>query len=251
MKSLPGVADDAWTHLRERTPARIALGRAGASLPTDEVLRFGLAHAAARDAVHARLDAAALASTLALEGFRVLRAHSAAEDRRSYLMWPDLGRRLDQESRVRLEQQPPASELSIVVADGLSACAIHAHALAVLLQLRAALGAGWEGVPVVVASQARVALGDAIAVALRARAVAVLIGERPGLSATDSLGIYFTWAPRAGTRDSERNCISNIRPAGLCYEAAVDQLVALIGAARRTGITGVRMAAALAALTQT
>ncbi|GIZ50338.1 ethanolamine ammonia-lyase subunit EutC [Noviherbaspirillum aridicola] len=245
MSRPPRTAGDPWQQLRSCTRARIALGRTGSSLPTTEVLRFGVAHAAARDAVHAALDVAALATALAGGGFRVLQAHSAATDRQVYLLRPDLGRRLDDESRMRLEKEAPASELAIVVGDGLSAAAVQEHALPVLERLRGALDGDWDGRPVVIARQARVALGDGIACALRARAVAVLIGERPGLSSTDSLGIYFTWSPRIGSLDSERNCISNIRPAGLGYDDAARQLAALIRLSRRLGMSGVRLGAAL------
>jgi ethanolamine ammonia-lyase small subunit len=237
------VQADPWQHLRQWTRARIALGRSGASLPTAEVLRFGLAHALARDAVHFPFEADDMQAALTENGFRVLSAHSAAADRRSYLLRPDLGRRLDEDSRLHLQQADPAPELALVVADGLSAPAVHAHALPVLDRLRPLLDADWEQTPVVVASQGRVALGDEIAVALRARIVAVLIGERPGLSSTDSLGIYLTWAPRVGSMDSERNCISNIRPDGLGYDEAARQLAGLIMLARRLRMTGVRLSA--------
>lgn len=240
--------EDPWLHLRSWTGARIALGRTGSSLPTAEVLRFQLAHAQARDAVHCPFQAEAMARTLAQEGYRALGVHSAAADRRSYLLRPDLGRRLDEPSRTRLQQAPAAPELAVVVADGLSAQAVHRHALPLLAYLRQGLAADWERTPVVVASQARVALGDEVAVALRARLVAVLIGERPGLSSTDSLGIYLTWAPRIGSLDSERNCISNVRPEGLHYPEAARQLAGLVALARRLGLTGVKLGVQAAAV---
>lgn len=247
MSRPPRIAADPWANLRGFTQARIALGRTGASLPTAELLRFGVAHAGAVDAVHAELDTQAIMEAAGRLGLRAVQAHSAATDRRVYLMRPDLGRRLDDESRKRLEAEAPAAELAIVVADGLSAAAVQQHALPLLERLLDMHGVNRDGTPVVVVRQGRVAIGDDIAAALRARAVAVLIGERPGLSSTDSLGIYFTWAPRPGCLDSERNCISNVRPAGLPYDEAARQLCALIVRARRLGVSGVRLGAALPA----
>lgn len=212
---------DPWRALRLRTAARIGLGRVGASMPTDALLRFGLAHAQARDAVHGALDDAALARELASHGFSTLAAHSMAPDRETYLLRPDLGRRLDQPSRRALEAAPRA-EVALVIADGLSARAAQDHAPAVALLLREALG-GWQA-PLVIARQGRVALGDDIGAALGARLAIVMLGERPGLSSPDSLGIYLTWSPRPGRMDSERNCISNVRPAGLTYAAAARKL---------------------------
>ena len=212
---------DPWQALRRRTAARIGLGRVGASMPTDELLRFGLAHAQARDAVHGALDAPALARQLAAQGFATLEVHSQAPDRETYLLRPDLGRRLDQPS-LRLLESAPRAEVALVIADGLSARAAQQHAPAVALLLRDALG-GWDW-PLVIARQGRVALGDDIGAALGARLAIVMLGERPGLSSPDSLGIYLTWAPRPGRMDSERNCISNVRPAGLDYAAAARKL---------------------------
>jgi ethanolamine ammonia-lyase small subunit len=221
-QSLPDKpATDPWQALRRRTAARIGLGRVGASMPTDELLRFGLAHAQARDAVHGALDAAALARDLAAQGFSTLEVHSMAPDRETYLLRPDLGRRLDQAS-LRLLQGAPRAEVALVIADGLSAQAAQQHAPALARLLRDALG-GWAW-PVVIARQGRVALGDDIGAALGARLAVVLLGERPGLSSPDSLGIYLTWSPRPGRMDSERNCISNVRPAGLDYAAAARKL---------------------------
>src|SRR4051812_39305278 len=212
---------DPWQVLRRRTAARIGLGRVGASMPTGELLRFGLAHAQARDAVHGALDAAALAQDLATHGFSTLEVHSMAPDRETYLLRPDLGRRLDQAS-LRLLQGVPRAEVALVIADGLSARAAQQHAPALARLLRDALG-GWAW-PVVIARQGRVALGDDIGAALGARLAIVMLGERPGLSSPDSLGIYLTWSPRPGRMDSERNCISNVRPAGLDYAAAARKL---------------------------
>jgi ethanolamine ammonia-lyase small subunit len=234
---------DPWGNLAERTPARIALGRAGASLPTSEVLRFGLAHARARDAVHAALDVSRAVQDIAALGFDVVTAHSAAPDRATYLVRPDLGRRLDPPSQAALQAAAAGPvDLVFAVGDGLSATAVHAHAAALLGAMQPhLLHRRWSVGPVVVARQARVALGDEIGQALQARMVVMLIGERPGLSAPDSLGAYLTFDPRVGRSDAERNCISNIRPAGLPPEVAADKLAWLIGEALRRQRTGVTL----------
>ncbi len=234
------VEPDAWTALRAFTPARIALGRTGASQPTSAQLAFGLAHAQARDAVHAALDVDALEGALRDASFEVLRARSRAPDRPTYLRRPDLGRRLDDASLARLRAAAPAAspDLAFVVADGLSAVAVARHAVPLLRAARERLP-GWRIGPVTVASQARVALGDEVGEALGARAVALLVGERPGLSSPDSLGVYLTWAPRVGRTDAERNCISNVRPEGLPCDDAAATLARLLQGARRLGATGV------------
>ncbi|MBL8305526.1 MAG: ethanolamine ammonia-lyase subunit EutC [Rubrivivax sp.] len=234
-------APDPWDGLRSFTAARIALGRSGVSLPTAEWLRFGVAHAQARDAVHLPLDAAALLHDLAAHGFEALPADSAAGDRATYLRRPDLGRRLSPESAARLATAAAGGcDLAVVAGDGLSARALQAHALPLLLALRPLLEAGGLRLgPVVVVRQCRVALGDEAGAVLAARAVLVLIGERPGLSSPDSLGAYLTWAPAPGRSDAERNCVSNIRPAGLSFERAAHKLAWLVTAARRLGATGV------------
>jgi ethanolamine ammonia-lyase small subunit len=234
------VRPDPWTALRALTPARIALGRAGASLPTDEILRLGVAHAQARDAVHAPLDVPALAARIQALGLDTLAVRSAAPDRATYLMRPDLGRRLTPPSARMLADRPPAPcDLLLVVGDGLSALAVERHAVPLLQQFLAARPAGWRLGPVVMASQARVALADEIGQFLAAPLVAILLGERPGLSSPDSLGIYLTHAPRVGRSDAERNCLSNIRPAGLPYPEAARRLWWLAQAARSLGLTGV------------
>jgi len=230
--------DDPWQALRRHTAARIGLGRVGASMPTAELLRFGLAHAEARDAVHSPLDAAALAEALQAQGFQTLEVKSMAPDRESYLLRPDLGRSLHADSRALLEQSPRAG-MALVIADGLSARAAQRHALPVALLLRDALG-GWPA-PVVVAQQGRVALGDDIGAALGASLAIVMLGERPGLSSPDSLGIYLTWAPRPGRMDSERNCISNVRPDGLGYQAAARKLHYLVRQALQRQLSGVAL----------
>ncbi|WP_250515266.1 ethanolamine ammonia-lyase subunit EutC [Caballeronia sp. INDeC2] len=233
---------DAWDALRRFTNARIALGRVGSSLPTAPLLAFELAHAQARDAVHQPLDTAALVSALRAAGFDALEVRSAAPDRDHYLRRPDLGRMLDDASVERLSthadttDDPP--ELVFVAADGLSAFAAQRHVAPLLACLRGKLD-GWKMAPVVIATQARVALGDRIGELLRAKIVVVMIGERPGLSSPDSLGLYVTYAPRAGRHDAERNCISNVRPEGLGYENAAFKLVWLLNEARTLRLTGV------------
>ncbi|MDQ0463252.1 ethanolamine ammonia-lyase small subunit [Caulobacter ginsengisoli] len=226
----PPVTRDPWAELRARTPARIALGRAGPALPTKAVLDFALDHARARDAVHAAVDWDALAGQLALPTVRVA---SAAPDRATYLRRPDLGRKLAEGERLR----PAPQDFLLVIADGLSAAAVQAHAAPLIAALPADLRTG----PVVLASQARVALGDEIGERMGARMVAVLIGERPGLSSPDSLGVYLTYEPRVGRTDAERNCISNIRPQGLGYEAAAARLTWLVREALKRRLTGVEL----------
>lgn len=235
------VQANPWEHMRMHTAARIALGRVGSSMPCTEVLRFGLAHARARDAVHRPLDCALLQQELGAEGFRRLLVHSQAENRQTYLLRPDLGRRLHEDSRAVLEGEARAPELVVVAADGLSAVAVQKHALPMLRLMRQHLAADWKATPVVIAQQGRVAIGDDIGAALGARLVIVMIGERPGLSSPDSLGIYLTYEPRPGRMDSERNCISNIRPEGLPYAAAAHKLAFLVRQALRLQLSGVRL----------
>ncbi|MGC4398068.1 ethanolamine ammonia-lyase subunit EutC [Hydrogenophaga sp. T2] len=237
----PPRAPDPWVALRRHTPARIALGRAGDSLPTDELLRFSAAHARARDAVHVPLDVDALCAALAGAGWAPLRVASQAPTREDYLRRPDRGRRLRPEDLQALRDAATGpADLAVVLGDGLSALATAQHALPVLQALRDALApAGLRWAPPVVATQARVALGDEIGAALQARLVLVLLGERPGLSAADSLGAYLTHAPRVGRTDAERNCVSNIRPEGLAPAAAAQRLAWLVQHALRRGLTGV------------
>jgi len=234
------VQPNPWTHLRAFTDARIALGRAGNSQTTDAVLAFGVAHAQARDAVHLPLNRASLAVALGQAGFTALAVHSAAADRAQYLRRPDLGRRLDEASRAELGALRPAEPFDVVfvIADGLSALAVQSHAVPLLCSVRERLPAGWSIGPVAIAEQSRVALGDEIGALLRARQVVMLIGERPGLSSPDSLGIYLTYAPRVGRSDAERNCISNVRPAGLTYDQAATRLVFLLKGALALGRSG-------------
>lgn len=234
---------DPWTALRMHTAARIALGRAGNSLPTAEWLRFSVAHAMARDAVHEALDTVLLTSQLRDQGFDPLAVvESAAADRATYLRRPDLGRRLSSRSAALLPALAAPGCIAVVVGDGLSARAVQQHALPLLLELRPRLEAEGRAIgPVVVAQQARVALGDEVGTLLQAAAVLVLIGERPGLSSPDSLGTYLTWAPHVGCADAQRNCVSNIRPQGLPVAAGAQRIAWLLAAARRLGASGVAL----------
>ena len=238
-----------WGGLRRFTNARIALGRAGHSLPTQAHLEFQWAHAQARDAVHIPLDAPALCAQVSALGLEVLQLHSAAQDRATYLRRPDWGRNLDAPSQGVLQDwrvaRPSAAapDVCFVLADGLSALAVAGHAVpllrALLLkwnqhpQMQAVMA------PVCVVEQGRVAVGDDVAERLGARLVVVLIGERPGLSSPDSMGIYITWAPRVGRTDAERNCISNVRPEGLSIDLAADKLLQLMRQAQALQLTGV------------
>jgi ethanolamine ammonia-lyase small subunit len=243
--------------LRELTPARVALGRAGASLPTKALLEFTLDHARARDAVHAAFNAEGLLQGLATLGLEAERVSSLAPGRKDYLARPDLGRKLDADSKARLAgRHDVARTIAIIVGDGLSPTAVNAHALELLRKLLPLLAEDSIDIGLaVVAAGARVALGDEIGGVLGARMTVMLIGERPGLSAADSLGVYLTFAPAVGTTDEKRNCVSNIHGAGLSYDEAAAKIAWLIreGLAREaTGVTlkdesGVRVGQAIVA----
>jgi ethanolamine ammonia-lyase small subunit len=233
--------DDPWKHMRAATPARIALPRAGAAIATPAHLAFQLAHARARDAVHAPFDPDALLEGLRERGLPALKLHSAAPDRAAYLARPDLGRRLDAASRGAAEATPRGCDLVFVIADGLSAQAA-SHALPLVdRSLPVLRNRGWRIGPVAVVEQGRVAIGDEIGEILGAALVCVLIGERPGLTSPDSLGAYLTWLPKIGRTDAERNCLSNIRPAGMAYDEASERLLYLCGQARLRQCTGVML----------
>lgn len=222
--------------LSDLTPARLRLGRAGAALPTGAALAFQLDHARARDAVNTAFEPDGLADAL---GRDVIVVRSQAADRKEYLRRPDLGRRLREGDEAMLPTD--GCDLAIVIADGLSAAAVHGHAASLALAIIERLG-DWRIGPVVAAHQARVAIGDSIGEGMKADLVCVLIGERPGLSSPDSLGAYLTWQPRSGRKDSERNCVSNIRPPhGLSYDDAADTIVRLLKAARVRQMTGVAL----------
>ncbi|MBV9563951.1 MAG: ethanolamine ammonia-lyase subunit EutC [Bradyrhizobium sp.] len=228
--------------LKELTPARVALGRSGASLPTEALLGFTLDHARARDAVHAPFDASSLVTALGGLGLRAMRVASQAVERQLYLRRPDLGRRLDPASAALLAGEKNTDPLIVVIGDGLSPKAVHAHAAEVMRHLMPRLAAEGIGVGVVVvASGARVALGDEIGAMLGARMAVMLIGERPGLSAPDSLGAYLTFAPRIGCTDAERNCVSNIHREGLTCDEAAFKIAWLAGEGLRREVTGVAL----------
>ena len=250
------IIQNPWTRLRSFTNARLALGRAGDSLPTSEVLDFALAHAQARDAVHNALHVENLACDLKASGFESIAVQSAARDRAEYLRRPDLGRKLNDASRSLIEgchpersegsaslvdsSRPEAPSAIFIIADGLSAIAPARHAVPVLREITSKLES-WQIAPIIIATQARVALGDEIGEIVNAEMTVMLIGERPGLSSPDSLGIYLTHNPRIGCTDADRNCISNVRPEGLSYEAAAHKLHYLMTAAHRIGSSGISL----------
>lgn len=243
------VIENPWQGLRAYTDARIGLGRAGISLPTRQQLDFQLCHARARDAVHLPLDIPALTEGLAaLLPLAPIALHSQAVDRHTYLQRPDLGRRLDEASRTRLAERAGATteafDLALVVVDGLSSLGIQSHALPFIKALLADLARDrqdWTLAPPCMVEQGRVAIGDEIGSLLNARCVVVLIGERPGLSSPDSVGLYLTWNPRLGLTDAARNCISNVRPAGLVMEEASRRLLYLLKESRRLSLSGVQL----------
>ena len=244
VESLAKREGDPWQALRRYTPARIALGRVGASLPTAEVLAFSMAHARARDAVHLPLDRAFVAASLIEQGFATLCVESQAADRSEYLRRPDLGRALLPACRELLHPASPvpAHRLTIVVGDGLSSLAPIRHALPLLVAFRSQLAGcstQWELDTVFLATQARVALADQIGALRGAEAVVMMLGERPGLSSPDSLGVYLTYAPRPGLTDADRNCISNVRHEGLSYAEAAYKLHYLLEQARLASRSGV------------
>jgi ethanolamine ammonia-lyase small subunit len=235
------MSDELGSILRRYTPARVGLGQVGSAVPTREQLRFQLDHALARDAVHARMDVEALLLGLRERGMAGVALRSAVgEERRVYLRRPDLGRRLDGESAVRLREVAAglgaSPEVVFVMADGLSALAVERHGLAVIDAVKGLMEGVW---PVCVVSQGRVAVGDELGELLGAKAVVMLIGERPGLSAADSLGAYVTWEPQVGRTDAERNCVSNIRVEGLGYAEAAERIVFYLNGAKRLGASGV------------
>ena len=234
--SPPSVAD-----MRGLTPARVGLGRAGASLTTRALLDFTLDHARARDAVHAPFEDAAIAAALASHGLGTLPVSSLVIDRAAYLKRPDLGRKLSSESRAALEREVwPGCDIVLVIADGLSPAAVNAHAVGLVAALLPKLD-GFRFGPIVIAAGARVALGDEVGALTKARMTVMLIGERPGLSAPQSLGAYLTVAPQPGRSDAERNCVSNIQTAGLGFDEAAVKIAWLAREGLRRGVTGVAL----------
>lgn len=239
MNAASQPAQDPWAELRQTTQARIGLGQAGNSLPSRRVLEFKAAHSAARDAVHEPLDVADLTQQISdLGSESALHVSSRAGSRGEYLRRPDLGRQ-----PADLAHLPDTgADVGIVLADGLSPRALIDHGRGLLAALIAELGPRFSIAPPVIATQARVALGDHIGEALGAQTVIVIIGERPGLSVADSLGIYLTHLPRPGRSDADRNCISNIHPPdGLDYSTAAAITAALVVGARTLGRSGVAL----------
>lgn len=244
-QALP-VTENPWQELRRYTDARIAQGRTGVSLPTKALLAFQMDHASARDAVHVALQIEALADQLKAAGYSAIELHSRAADRTEYLQRPDLGRRLDLRSVKQLQaywqKHPDTVKVALVIADGLSSMAVQSHAAAmadaVLTRLEKR---GLSIAPVSIVSQGRVAVGDEVAELLGAELLILLVGERPGLSSPDSLGIYYTYQPQVGLTDARRNCISNVRPAGMSIEAATEKLVWLIDESMRLQCSGVAL----------
>ena len=242
----PGT--DPWINLRSLTAARIGLARAGASLATAPLLDFRLAHARARDAVNAAFDAEALAAGLREAGIAACAGDSAAPDKRTYLMRPDLGRALAPQTEAALRTHRGeagahgAFDVAFIVSDGLSALAVETHVAPVLSRVLPILrDASLSLAPVTVLNRGRVAIGDRVAALLGAQCAVVLIGERPGLSAPDSMGAYLTWRPGAKTTDADRNCISNIRPGGIGYDKAAFKLAHLIKAVCTAQLSGVAL----------
>lgn len=240
------VTESPWGSLQQFSQARIALGRAGTSLPTAAQLDFQLAHARARDAVQRPLDVEFMSQALAQRSLQTLVLHSAAGDRQIYLQRPDQGRRLDRDSRQVLlgrgSNQGGPWDAVFVIVDGLSALAIEENVAPFLDEILPLLGQeGWCLAPTVLVEQGRVAIGDEVAEVMQVPLVVVLIGERPGLSSPDSLGIYLTFDPRIGMSDAQRNCISNVRREGLSYAGAAHKLYYLMNEARRRKLTGVML----------
>jgi ethanolamine ammonia-lyase small subunit len=244
------VVTNPWGMLRQFTSGRIALGRTGISLPTTPQLEFQLAHARARDAVHHELDAETLQQAVMAQQLveHCVVVESSAGNRATYLQRPDLGRRLSSGSRQQLQllasqsKQVGACDLAFVIADGLSALAVETNAVPFLKAVLERLAQdGLSLAPVTIVRQGRVAVGDEVGELLDAKLVVVLIGERPGLSSPDSMGLYMTWGPRVGLTDESRNCISNVRPAGLSYEEASYKLHYLVSEALRREVTGVQL----------
>jgi ethanolamine ammonia-lyase small subunit len=237
------IQTDPWQSLRAFTAARIALGRTGAALPLKETLDLRLAHAHARDAVYSLLNRQQLNEQFISLGLPFIELKSMARDRAEYLQRPDLGRMVEEEKLESLKKDyPEGCDVLIILADGLSATAINKHAFPLLkLLLEPLASIGFKTGPLVLIEQARVAVGDPVSQALGAKLSLVFIGERPGLSSPDSLGVYLTYAPRPGLTDESRNCISNIRPEGLVYEAAVQKILYLVAASFKLGLSGVML----------
>lgn len=235
--------EDNWRELKQFTDARIALGHTGASLPTEEMLKFSLSHASARDSVHMPFEKEKMGEQLQELGFSTIEVHSQASSRQIYLTRPDLGRLLSASSEMLLSDLPKNNyDLTLIVADGLSSKAVHRNTIPFIKELKEYLTClNFSLSPIVIAEQARVGLGDAVGEIIKSRFVAILIGERPGLSSPDSLSVYLTYMPYIGRLESERNCISNVRPEGLSYEKAAFKLAWLLEHASLKGCTGIEL----------
>ncbi|RYY33913.1 MAG: ethanolamine ammonia-lyase subunit EutC [Sphingobacteriaceae bacterium] len=234
--------DDGWNALRKHTSARVGIGRAGNSIPVKQSLAFKLAHAHARDAVYSKLDSEQLTASLAQFNLPVLKIESQADYRELYLQRPDLGRFPDEASVQQLQIHTGQSDVAIIIADGLSAYAVNSNAVAMLeILLPMLVSAKLTIAPIVLVEHGRVAIGDAVASILNAKLSLVLIGERPGLSSSDSMGAYLTYNPQPGLTDEARNCVSNIRPEGLPHNEAARKLYYLIQQAFRRKISGVTL----------
>ncbi|APJ03718.1 ethanolamine ammonia-lyase subunit EutC [Silvanigrella aquatica] len=235
------VKKDIWDSLKKYTDARIALGRSGHSIPTKELLDFGMAHALAKDAIYKELDTDEIKISLAQHNFNYINVTSKAQNKKEYLLNPNLGRSLNEDSKnILINTNVKKENIALIFADGLSAHAIHLNAIPLLLELQKAfLNSPFIFSPVIVATKARVALSDEIGETLNSLAAIMLIGERPGLSSPDSLGIYLTWLPKKGRSDAERNCISNIRPAGLSYNEAAIKTAWLVKEAAKLNKSGI------------
>ncbi|MEK6479444.1 ethanolamine ammonia-lyase subunit EutC [Catalinimonas sp. 4WD22] len=242
MSDSPTYKKDFWQSLRKHTAARIALGKAGSSITTQELLKFQQAHALARDAVHTPLDEKALTEALQPLQQEIITLHTQAEDRQTYLLRPDWGKQLSDESRKDLPSPEVESDLSLIIGDGLSAQAIHRHIPPLFKILIPKLKeSGFSLAPISIVRHARVAVSDEIGALMRSKLAVIFIGERPGLSAADSLGIYLTYNPEKGNTDEKRNCISNVRPEGMPYVVAAEKLTYLIQESFRRKLSGVKL----------
>ena len=233
---------DPWGDLKKYTSARIALGRAGGSLSTREWLDFKLAHAKARDAVHCEFNSEKLLADLKVFGYEIRVVGSQVSNRTIFLQRPDLGRRLNKASVAIIEAEKGEADLVFIISDGLSATAVHRNTANLLKQLLPKLNpSSWTIAPLIIAHFGRVALEDEIGALIGAKIAVMLIGERPGLGSPDSLGAYIVYNPRLSNTDANRNCVSNIRSAGLDFRRAADTLFYLLDQAKRRKLSGVKL----------
>ena len=237
------IKKDVWQPLKQHTDARIALGRTGNSIPTKELLHFGMSHALAKDAIYKELDICNIQNNLKEQHFSSILVQSKAKDKKEFLINPNLGRQLNKESiELLLQSNVEKGNIAIIFADGLSSAAINLNATPLLFEIVNALkGSEFNLSPIIIAKHARVALSDEIGETLKSDASIMLIGERPGLSSPDSLGVYLTWNPKKGRNDSERNCISNVRPQGLSYQQAAFKTIWLLKEAKKLNMSGVHL----------